>query len=100
MVDVGLVAGGSAPRARHPRRTNVVLPAPRSPETRTTSPGCSVAARSAASASVSGAEPVSSVVLLGAFGMERAAGGAAGQGRVTDGEAVGPEGMPLGISSG
>src|SRR3954453_9041971 len=32
--------------------------------------------------------------------MEMAAGGSAGQGRGTDGEAVGPEGMPLGISSG
>src|SRR3954451_16058381 len=49
------------PSARHAPRTNVVLPAPRSPETRTTSPGCSVAARSAASASVSGAEAVSAL---------------------------------------
>src|SRR3954454_12335183 len=49
------------PSARHAPRTNVVLPAPRSPETRTTSPGSSVAARSAASASVSGAEAVSAL---------------------------------------
>src|SRR3954471_20968160 len=49
------------PSARHAPRTNVVLPAPSSPETRTTSPGSSVAARSAASASVSGAEAVSAL---------------------------------------
>src|SRR4051812_12749368 len=61
MVNVGLVTGTSTPSARHAPRTNVVLPAPRSPETRTTSPGSSVAARSAASASVSGAEAVSAL---------------------------------------
>jgi len=33
------------------------------------------------------------VVLFVTFGMDRAADGAVGQGRGTDGEAVGPEGM-------
>src|SRR5215211_9400233 len=59
MVNVGLVTGTPTPSARHAPRTNVVLPAPSSPETSTTSPGRRPAARSAASASVSAAPAVS-----------------------------------------
>src|SRR5215208_6261121 len=59
MVNVGLVTGTRTPSARHAPRTNVVLPAPSSPETSTTSPGCSAAASSAARASVSAAAAVS-----------------------------------------
>src|SRR5213083_1988712 len=61
MLKLGLVTGTSTPSARQAPRTNVVLPAPSSPETSTTSPGPSVAARSAASASVSRAEVVSAL---------------------------------------
>src|SRR4051812_13333424 len=59
MVNVGLVTGTPTPSARHAPRTNVVLPAPSSPETSTTSPGPRPAASSAASASVSAAAAVS-----------------------------------------
>src|SRR3954470_21136769 len=56
MVKVGLETGSRTPRARAAPRTNVVFPAPSSPETRTTSPGRSRAASRAASASVSAGE--------------------------------------------
>src|SRR3954451_12328001 len=56
MVKVGLETGPSTPRARAAPRTNVVFPAPSSPETATTSPGRSRAASRAASASVSAGE--------------------------------------------
>src|SRR5215218_3866757 len=59
MVNVGLVTGTPTPSARHAPRTNVVLPAPSSPEMSTTSPGCSPAASAAARASVSAAAAVS-----------------------------------------
>jgi hypothetical protein len=42
--NVGLVIGPLAPSARSAPRTNVVLPAPSSPETSTTSPGRSALA--------------------------------------------------------
>src|SRR3954469_4794755 len=75
IVNVGLVTGTRTPSARHAPRTNVVLPAPSSPDTSTTSPGSSVAARSAASASVSCAEAVSAL----AAGMRPAPEGEAAQ---------------------
>src|SRR5919109_3150259 len=56
MVYVGLVTGASTPSARAAPRTNVVLPAPSSPDTVTTSPGASSRARAAAIASVSSGE--------------------------------------------
>src|SRR6476646_7348726 len=62
MVNVGLVTGPATPSARSAPRTNVVLPAPRSPETSTTSPGRSDAAR----ASVSAGEAVSVAAIGGA----------------------------------
>src|SRR4051794_12175830 len=52
MVNVGLVTGPDTPSAWQAPRTNVVLPAPISPRTSTRSPGASLAARSAAAASV------------------------------------------------
>src|SRR3954467_6047330 len=55
MVNVGLVTGPSKPSARAAPRTNVVLPAPISPSSRTTSPGRSVAASAAPAASVAAA---------------------------------------------
>src|SRR5690349_18255057 len=53
--NVGLVTGPSTPRACSAPRTNVVLPAPSSPETSTTSPGRRVAASSAPARSVASA---------------------------------------------
>src|SRR6478609_5164963 len=50
--------GPSIPSARQAPRISVVLPAPTSPLTTTTSPGPSHVASSAPSASVSAAEPV------------------------------------------
>src|SRR3954453_10403098 len=76
MVNVGLVTGTRTPSARHAPRTNVVLPAPSSPDTRTTSPGRRPAARSAASASVSAAAAGSVSTL--AAGMRPALKGEAG----------------------
>src|SRR5436190_19325720 len=69
MVNVGLVTGSRTPRAWAAPRTNVVLPAPSSPATSTTSPGWSSAARAAPSASVSAAEAVrcAPAALLGAL---------------------------------
>src|SRR3954466_5099461 len=58
MVNVGLVTGSSTPSARAAPRTNVVLPAPRSPATSTTSPGRRSTASAAPSASVCSAEVV------------------------------------------
>src|ERR1019366_2835277 len=55
MPNVGLVTGPATPSARHAPRTSVVLPAPSSPATSTTSPGDSVVASSAPAASVSAA---------------------------------------------
>src|SRR5918998_5568369 len=49
---VGLVIASPTPSSRSAPRTNVVLPAPRSPDTSTTSPGRSCAARSAPARSV------------------------------------------------
>src|SRR6476469_10279923 len=66
MVNVGLVTGPATPSARSAPRTNVVFPAPRSPETSTTSPGRSDAARDAARASVSAGEAVSVAAIGGA----------------------------------
>src|SRR5215213_10926684 len=60
MVKVGLVTGPVTPSARSAPRTNVVLPAPSSPESSTTSPGRSSRASSAPSASVSAADAVCS----------------------------------------
>src|SRR5436305_8722807 len=53
MLNVGLRTGTLTPRARQAPRTKVVLPAPRSPSTSTTSPGRSRRASSAPRASVS-----------------------------------------------
>src|SRR6478609_2769446 len=58
MVKVGEVTGPSMPSARQAPRIRVVLPAPTSPLTTTTSPGSSRSASSAPSASVSAAELV------------------------------------------
>src|ERR687891_2912682 len=66
MVNVGLVTGPWTPRARAAPRTKVVLPAPSSPETRTTSPGCRRRASCAASASVSAGDAVSVAAMAGA----------------------------------
>src|SRR5882672_10748604 len=57
-VKVGLVTGTSIPRERQAPRTNVVLPAPSSPETVTTSPARRLRASRPATASVSAAESV------------------------------------------
>src|SRR5215211_4902736 len=65
MVNVGLVTGTPTPRARAAPRTKVVLPAPSSPDTRTTSPGTRRSARRAASASVSAGEAVSASAMAG-----------------------------------
>src|SRR5687767_5640159 len=56
IVKLGLVTGVVTPSARHAPRTNVVLPLPSSPLTRTMSPGRSVFASSAPSRSVSAEE--------------------------------------------
>src|SRR6185436_11141411 len=77
IVNVGLVTGTFTPSARHAPRTKVVLPAPRSPETRTTSPARSVRASPAATASVSAADAVSVTVL--AVGMRPAPEGEAAE---------------------
>src|SRR5438445_11095634 len=61
-MNVGLVTGRSTPSARHAPRTKVVLPAPSSPETVTTSPGRRSAASPAANASVSSGEDDSSSI--------------------------------------
>jgi hypothetical protein len=58
-VKVGLITAPVTPSRRHAPRTNVVLPAPSSPLTRTTSPLRRRAARSAPAASVSSALAVS-----------------------------------------
>src|SRR3954469_11778236 len=71
MVKVGLVTGTPTPSARAAPRTKVVLPAPSSPETRTTSPGRRRAASCAARASVSGADPVSVAAMGGAATPQR-----------------------------
>src|SRR6185295_2195282 len=71
MVKVGLVTGPPTPSARAAPRTNVVLPAPSSPETRTTSPGRRRAASRAARASVSAADPVSVAAMGGAAAPQR-----------------------------
>src|SRR3954454_21134052 len=57
------VTGPSTPRLRSAPRTNVVLPAPSSPETSTTSPGASVLASRAPARSVSSGPAVSSIRL-------------------------------------
>src|SRR6266540_897814 len=61
-VYVGLVTGSSTPSARAAPRTNVVLPAPSSPETVITSPDTSSAASAAAMRSVSSGEADSSSI--------------------------------------
>src|SRR3954468_3198100 len=66
MVKVGLVTGTPTPSARAAPRTKVVLPAPSSPETRTTSPARRPSASRAARASVSAAESVSVAAMGGA----------------------------------
>src|SRR5881392_1276527 len=71
MVKVGLVTGTATPSARAAPRTKVVLPAPSSPETRTTSPGRRLAASRAARASVSAADPVSVAAMGGATAPQR-----------------------------
>ena len=58
IVNVGLVTRSCTPSARHAPRTNVVFPAPSSPDTVTTSPLRSSAATRAASDSVSSADEV------------------------------------------
>src|SRR3954469_13455804 len=74
MVKVGLVTGTSTPSARAAPRTKVVLPAPSSPDTRTTSPGRRLAASRAARASVSAADPVSVAAMGGAAAPQRQSG--------------------------
>src|SRR5688500_4572685 len=59
MVNVGLVIGPSTPRARAAPRTNVVLPAPSTPDTSTTSPGVRRRESRAPAASVSAGPAVS-----------------------------------------
>src|SRR5204863_4665444 len=59
IVKVGLVIGPLTPRRRQAPRTNVVFPAPISPETRITSPGRRSAAARAPIASVSSGPAVS-----------------------------------------
>src|SRR3954469_364417 len=59
--NVGEVTGPSTPSARSAPRTNVVFPAPSSPEISTTSPGARVAASRAPARSVSSGAAVSSV---------------------------------------
>src|SRR3954462_1629437 len=61
--NVGDVTGPSKPSACRAPRTTVLLPAPSSPETRTTSPGCRRAASSAPARSGSPGAAVSSVRL-------------------------------------
>ena len=61
-VKVGLVTGPSTPKARAAPRTKVVLPAPSSPLTSTTSPGRRRAASCAPAASVSLALAVSTII--------------------------------------
>src|SRR5215212_3778821 len=73
-MNVGLVTGTATPRARAAPRTKVVLPAPSSPETRTTSPGSRRCARSAASASVSAGEAVSVAAMAGAAAQDEPGG--------------------------
>src|SRR5687768_18409996 len=80
--NVGLVTSSVTPSARSAPRTNVVLPAPRSPETSTTSPGRSCAARSAPARSV----PAGPSVSLGALTHAEAQGDAAGQQHGADGQ--------------
>src|SRR5689334_25408668 len=60
MVNVGLTTGSATPSARAAPRTKVVLPAPSSPETRTTSPGERRSASFAPAASVSAGPEVRS----------------------------------------
>src|SRR5688500_17911352 len=73
--NVGLVTASVPPSARSAPRTNVVLPAPRAPETSTTSPGRSWAARPAPARSV----PAGPSVSLGALTHAHAQGDTAGQ---------------------
>src|SRR5580698_4239279 len=61
MLNVGLVTGSVTPNARAAPLTSVVLPAPSSPRTSTTSPGRNCPASSAPSASVSAGAEVSRV---------------------------------------
>src|SRR5687767_8174837 len=60
MTKVGEVTGSVTPSARHAPRIRVVFPAPSSPLTSTRSPGASVAANLAPSASVSSGPAVRS----------------------------------------
>src|SRR3954452_131199 len=69
MVNVGLVTFAVTPSARQAPRTNVVLPAPSSPLTSTTSPGSSSAASRAPAASVCSGELLEDVQLLGVTGL-------------------------------
>src|SRR3954454_12870667 len=69
MVKVGLVTLAVTPRARHAPRTKVVLPAPSSPLTSTTSPGPSPAASRAPAASVSSGELLKEAQLLDVTGL-------------------------------
>src|SRR3954452_14058608 len=69
MVNVGLVTFAVTPRARAAPRTNVVLPAPSSPLTSTTSPGSSSAASRAPAASVSSPELLEQAQLVGVTGL-------------------------------
>src|SRR4030088_565985 len=61
MLKVGLVTGSATPSALAAPRTRVVLPAPSSPRTSTTSPPASVEASSAPSDSVSADPEVSTL---------------------------------------
>ena len=65
--NVGLVTGPSTPSARSAPRTNVVFPAPSSPETSTTSPGAAGRASRAPSRSVWSGPVVTTAVSLGAM---------------------------------
>src|SRR3954469_15818339 len=71
MVNVGLVTFAVTPSARQAPRTNVVLPAPSSPETSTTSPACRSAASRAPAASVCSAELLEQTQLLDVTGLFR-----------------------------
>src|SRR5918994_6104459 len=72
--NVGLVTGPVTPSSRSAPRTNVVLPAPSSPETSTTSPGDRVAASSAPARSVASALEVRTAAQGDAGREEHAAG--------------------------
>src|SRR4051795_12789832 len=81
MVNVGLVTFAVTPSARHAPRTKVVLPAPSSPLTRTTSPAWSCPASRPPAASVSSGELLEEAQLLDVTGVDRLLFGVLGQER-------------------